>query len=99
MHSRSFRRVSCSVVCSPLLALSFFCIQSHAKPIKLRNELIEPASATNLAVMAANSKASGRVSDVFLVQFNGPLDPGRRAELKAAGVELLKYVPEDAFIA
>jgi subtilisin family serine protease len=87
------------VVCSPLLALSFFCIQSHAKPIKLRNELIEPASATNLAVMAANSKASGRVSDVFLVQFNGPLDPGRRAELKAAGVELLKYVPEDAFIA
>src|SRR5262249_54272906 len=37
--------------------------------------------------------------EVFLVQFNGPLDPGKRAELKAAGVELLKYVPEDAFIA
>jgi hypothetical protein len=39
------------------------------------------------------------VSGLFLVQFEGQLQPTGRAELKNAGVELLKYVPTDAFIA
>lgn len=49
--------------------------------------------------MMVNSKTNLPESGLFLVQFKGPVDPKHRAELTAAGVELLKYVPEDAFVA
>ncbi len=71
----------------------------EAKSIRLRNEIIETDSGTNRAVMAAQMHAKVAASGLFLVQFNGPLEPARRAELRKAGVELLQYVPEDAFIA
>ncbi len=45
--------------------------------------------------MHAKAAASG----LYLIQFSGPLAPARRAELRKAGVELLQYVPDDAFIA
>ena len=38
-------------------------------------------------------------SGLYLIQFTGPLEPGQRTQLRALGVELLKYVPDDAFIA
>jgi subtilisin family serine protease len=49
--------------------------------------------------MAGALRANVAASGVFLVQFSGPLDASRRAELRAAGVELIKYIPDDAFIA
>jgi subtilisin family serine protease len=70
-----------------------------AKSIRLRNESIDPASGTNRAVMAAAKHAQTAVSGLYLIQFNGPPGPARRAELRKAGVELLQYVPEDAFVA
>ena len=71
----------------------------EAKNIRLRNELIETDSATNRAGMAVQKRAATAASGLYLVQFNGSLAPAQRAELKRAGVELLKYVPDDAFIA
>jgi hypothetical protein len=71
----------------------------EAKSIRLRNELIETDSGTNRAVMAVQRHATAAASGLFLVQFDGPLEPTRRAELSKAGVELLQYVPDDAFIA
>ena len=71
----------------------------EAKNIRLRNEIIETNSGTNRAVMAAAMHAQAAVSGLYLVQFNGPLEKVRRAELRKAGVELLQYVPDDAFIA
>ena len=38
-------------------------------------------------------------SGLFLIQFNGPLEPAQRDALKKSGVELIKYIPDDAFIA
>ena len=86
-----------------LVAAALFFLQSGAKAgagnIRLRNELIESGSGTNRAVMAATMHARVAASGLFLIQFSGPLEPARRAELRRAGVELLQYVPEDAFIA
>jgi subtilisin family serine protease len=70
-----------------------------AKSIRLRSEPIDPASDSNRAVMAAEKHAQAAVSGLYLIQFSGPVAPARRAELRQAGVELLQYVPEDAFIA
>lgn len=71
----------------------------QAKNIRLRNEFIETDSGTNRAVMAGQMRANTVASGLYLVQFNGPLEPARRAELRKAGVDLLQYVPDDTFIA
>ena len=90
-------------MCCQLVAAALLFLQSGAKAeagnIRLRNELIETGSGTNRAVMAATMHAKVAASGLFLIQFSGPLEPARRAELRRAGVELLQYVPEDAFIA
>ena len=87
----------------PLIAAAFFLFQLsavvEAKSIHLRNELIDTGSGTNRALMAATVQSKTATSGLFLVQFSGPLEPAARAELRAAGVELIKYVPDDAFIA
>jgi hypothetical protein len=87
----------------PLIAAAFFLLHLsaavEARSIHLRNELIETDSGTNRASMAAAAQTKTATSGLFLVQFSGPLEPARRADLRAAGVELLKYVPDDAFIA
>ncbi|HZL43228.1 MAG TPA: S8 family serine peptidase, partial [Verrucomicrobiae bacterium] len=89
--------MTCKLLLPALVAFAFQPIL--AKPIRLRNELIESASATNRAVMAGALRAKVPASGVFLIQFSGPLEASSRAELHAAGVELIKYVPDDAFIA
>ena len=37
-------------------------------------------------------------SDVFLLQFNGPVEDAWQGEIEAAGVELLSYIPDHAFV-
>ena len=85
------------------LTVGFFLIQlaatATAKNIRLRNELIDPDSGTNRAVLAAQLRGQTAATGLYLIQFDGPLASDRRAELRAAGVELLQYVPEDAFVA
>ena len=70
----------------------------EAKTIRLRNEIIETPSGTNQVVLPKAS-AQAKVSGLFLIQFNGALSPVQRAELKRTGVDLIKYVPDDAFVA
>ncbi|MDR3456505.1 MAG: S8 family serine peptidase [Verrucomicrobiae bacterium] len=72
---------------------------AQPKPIRLRNELIDTASGTNRAMLAGQLHTKTAVSGLYLLQFNGPLAPDQRTELKGLGVELIRYVPEDAFIA
>jgi len=70
---------------------------AQTKPIRLRNETIAtvPKPTASLQTQAVESPVSG----LFLVQFNDRLQPARRAQLHTMGVELLRYVPEDAFVA
>ena len=86
----------CSARLLLLLCFGFhFCNASAAKTIQLRNELIDPNTSSN----AVKTAAGAPVSDLYLVQMKGAVGPAERAELRAAGVELLKYVPHDTFIA
>src|SRR5437879_2791786 len=73
---------------------------SHAaqeKPIRLRNELIHPANGNSLQGRPAGAPKAD--SGLHLIQFTSHFQPAWAAELRAHGVQLLQYVPEDAFIA
>jgi hypothetical protein len=68
------------------------------KRIQLRNGTIEtPQRPARSAAPAA--VAEPQVSGLFLIQFDGRMESRWREELVAAGVELLHFVPEDAFVA
>jgi hypothetical protein len=69
------------------------------KSIRLRNETIV-TPAVNQAVRALQPQANeAPVSGLFLIQFEGPLEVSWRDSLRTVGVELVRYVPEDAFVA
>jgi hypothetical protein len=72
-----------------------FAVTTNAapKPIRLQNSApSEPATRLGLPVNAP-------IHGLFLVQFPKPLPPDGREQLRALGVELLRYVPDDAFVA
>jgi hypothetical protein len=80
--------VACHLI-AVVVCLAAFC--GFAKPIKLRNETIEPEK-------QINNQNSQKQHGLFLIQFSGPTHPEWRDELIKLGVEFLQYVPEDAFI-
>ncbi len=101
MKFRYLSRISCILLAAGLL-LSNFAADGQTKQIRLRNETITTSPAAKMAP-AARFQAQGLsaktpASGLFLVQFENPLSPVERAELRAQGVELLKYVPDDAFV-
>src|SRR5438128_1819414 len=67
------------------------------KVLRLRNETITtpPKAAAAIQTLVVEPPASG----LFLVQFNDRLQPAWREELRQMRVELLRYVPDDAFVA
>ena len=90
-------RTSCNLVAA-LLILSSNIFSSQAKPIRLKNETIDTTPAAN-ATAQAKTRLSAATSGLCLIQFTGPVDAAEREELQTLGVKLLRYVPEDAFIA
>lgn len=66
------------------------------KPIRLHNETITPDQPAGQADAAASQKPA---DGLFLIQFSGVIPPAARSQLQSLGVELLQYVPEDAFVA
>ena len=89
--SRIVHLRACGLLCLSLL----FAIAASAKPIRLQNETIQPG-ATRAALTTENKIPSDAL---VLVQFAGPLQSEWRSQLESLGVQLLQYVPEDAFIA
>jgi len=73
---------------------------SQTKTIRLRNETITTESRTNVAGLAQTQAlaAQAPAAGLFLIQLDGTPTPAWQAELRSLGVELLKYVPDDAFI-
>ncbi|HRT08968.1 MAG TPA: S8 family serine peptidase [Candidatus Paceibacterota bacterium] len=71
----------------------------HTRFIQLRNDVIptKPLRAAERAPAAPASQAP--VTGLFLVQFEGPVQPEWREQLAAMGVALLEPVPTDAFVA
>jgi hypothetical protein len=77
------------------LLILFVAVQAQAKPIWLRNRIIAPAKTQGLTAASSAQPVSG----LFIVQFTGALEPGQRSQLAGLGVHLLRYVPEDSFVA
>jgi len=71
---------------------------AQAKPIRLRNEIIPTEASAQGTAKAASALPQSPVSGLVLVQVAGAMTPSWQAELRSLGVELLKYVPDDAFI-
>src|ERR1035438_8564879 len=78
---------------------SLFAAAGEPRQIRLRNETITTPPRTNVAGMAADLAPQSPATGLFLVQLEGTVQPGWKAELRSMGVELLKYVPDEAFIA
>src|SRR6266540_1565808 len=72
-------------------------VSAENKVIHLRNETIStpPKASVRTQALASEAAASG----LFLVQVNGHLTPAWREALRSLRVELLRYVPDDAFVA
>src|SRR2546422_1320565 len=93
-HSGGSQLVFRAAACLMIGAVS---VLTQDKVIRLRNQAIStpPKSAARLQPQAVESPASG----LFLVQFNDRLQPAWREQLRQMRVELVRYVPEDAFVA
>ena len=102
MKPRLFPSSACSLVGIPLL-LALLGSTTQAKPIRLRNETIvteSPASvAAQAPAQAQSAPAQSPAAGLFLIQLESALTPAWQTELRSFGVELLKYVPDDAFVA
>jgi len=77
------------------LAILFF--NAHAKQIRLRNETIDTDTPGAKATALMSSAAP--VTGLYLIQFSEPLKPEWKTQLRNLNVELLRFVPEDAYIA
>src|SRR5436189_1667639 len=83
----------CILACLLLIAFSF---ESQDRPIRLRNAVFPEKMSGRVAQNRANNP---QTSGLQLIQFRGPLRPEWREQLRASGVELLRYAADDAFIA
>ncbi|HMO65697.1 MAG TPA: S8 family serine peptidase, partial [Verrucomicrobiota bacterium] len=68
---------------------------AERKTIRLRNETIVTAPPE---AARPRPQAAAPVSGLWLIQFDHPPGPAERERLREAGVTLLRYVPDDAFI-
>ncbi|MGE3312311.1 MAG: S8 family serine peptidase [Limisphaerales bacterium] len=80
-----------------ILAFSQGSALAETKTIRLRNEAIRTETPAPPALRL--QAPPERVTGLYLVQFVSPPTLASREELAASGVELLRYVPDDAFIA
>lgn len=71
-------------------------VSATEKPILLRNPFSTNAPAATISLQRA---APAAASGLFVIQFRSTLQPEWRTQLDRLGVTLLRYVPEDAFVA
>jgi len=71
---------------------------SPGRPVRLRSQPVAPRFAKDLNDPQALA-AKGPLFGLFLVQTTGPISTEQRAQLLAMGVDLVRYVPEETFIA
>ena len=93
MKSCSFVSRASVVVVLGLL-VSFFANAAPNKPIRLRNQIFS-ANSSNLS--SANQHTA--VTGLFVIQFREAPKPEWRQQLRSLGVQLLRFVPDDAYVA
>ncbi len=97
INSYVVRRVSCRLFA--VLACLAFTLQlpAQTKIIRLRNGAL--TNSPPVAQPRLQATIPTPVSGLYLVQFTGPVRPEWRSELAPLGVQLVRYLPDDAFIA
>ncbi|MES1180744.1 MAG: S8 family serine peptidase, partial [Verrucomicrobiota bacterium] len=98
VKSRRLLRPGCNLLLAGFIV--FTCLVSAAgqtKEIRLRNGFITTPSVANGAAQPRMIQAP--VSGLYLIQMENHLKPTEREQLRALGVKLIQYVPDDAFIA
>jgi hypothetical protein len=80
-----------------VIILSAYTILSYAAQIRLRNATIDPEN-PNRALVSAVTPATLQTNSLYIIQFKTPLTSKQILELKQNGIELLRYVPEYAYI-
>ena len=88
-----------NLLAAGLALSSLLAAAGETRQIRLRNETITTPPRTEVAALAAGLAPQSPATGLFLVQLEGAVEPGWKAELRSMGVDLLKYVPDDAFIA
>ncbi|MBN9693934.1 MAG: S8 family serine peptidase, partial [Verrucomicrobia bacterium] len=69
-----------------------------SKAIRLRTETIQTAPPSAVARATVPDPSEPAVSGLYLLQFQSAPGPDLRANLLAQGVDLLNFVPDDAYI-
>ncbi len=82
-----------------LLGLGVPMASGISRTIHLRAEAVVTPPKGSGPQAAALSTPSGPVTGLWLLQFTNHIEPAWREELRRQGVELVHYVPDDAFIA
>lgn len=83
--------------CQAGLLLVFLLVSAHAAPIRLQNRVIEPERGA--PEVLARQGRDGPLSGVYLLQTKPGLSHDQVDELQQLGVQLLRYIPEDAWLA
>ena len=73
--------------------------QAQNKLIRLRNEQIHTAPPNRELMIRAAQQPAMPVSGLYLIQFTDKFDPAWKEELRGRRAELLRYVPDDAYVA
>ena len=82
-----------------VLFLAAFAAFAGDKIVRLRNEnILTPEKSQRLAARAKTPPEPAHTG-LFVLQFDGPMQPAWTAELQQRGVTLVCYVPDHAFIA
>jgi hypothetical protein len=93
----------CGLSVKGIFLVLWFCgiipAQSQPKEIRLRNEHIRTERPQRAGSPPRSQILAHRTTGLFLIQFVERFDPAWRQELQARGVDLLQYVPDDAFVA
>jgi hypothetical protein len=82
-----------------LLLLCFAPAQAETKLIRLRNETIVTTGKSASVAAVIGQAADARISGLYIIQFRSKFDATWIDLLRAEGVDLLFYLPDDAFVA
>jgi len=73
--------------------------QAQNKVIRLRNEQIQTTPPNREQTLRAAQQPALPVSGLYLIQFSDRFDPAWKEEFRGRRVELLRYVPDDTYVA
>ena len=82
-----------------LVLFTSYAAAAQNKEIRLRNGIISTLPGAKTATKNSALPVQAPVSGLYLIQLENHLTPSERIQLQTLGVILLKYVPDDAFIA